>query len=247
MKINNISLSEWSFLSHKTPKDLIRVGSIHDGGYVTSQKAVLASEFLLSGGISFNPEFELDFHHINPNSDMILIDGSISPLHFLLGPFVRKFTGKSFTRALLRTGEYFYIKRRSRFLKEYITKKKNISYFLKKFVKTGAKGYLKLDIEGSEWELLQDIVNYQDCFTAISIEFHDVPSNIKELEKFVRQLDLKIAFIEINSGAGFLNGMPKLLEISFIRPEYLNEENEVLNLHLRRPIQLGESACIPTF
>ena len=247
MKVNRISLQEWSFLAYETPKNLIRIGSAEDGGYVTSKKAIVASEYLLSGGISFNPEFEIDFYHINPKSKMVLIDGSITNLHFLLGPFVRKLMGKSFTRALLRTGEFFYIKRRSTFIKEFINDEKNISWFLKHFSEK-AKGYLKLDIEGSEWILLTDILKNQDCFNGISIEFHDVPSNIKYLENFVSQLDHKIVFIEINGGAGFENGMPKVLEISFLKPDFIENENDIQYLHLRRPYKQQEKdAYIPVF
>lgn len=233
--MNEIHIKQWKFLKHETPNNLVRVGSINDGGYVTSIDAIRDSAFLISGGISFNTEFEIDFYNINPKALMILIDGSISPIYFILGPIFRKLRGQSFTRAFLRTGQYFFIRKRAKMLKKYISKKKNISYFLEKHTSHGTFGYLKLDIEGSEWEILEDIISCQHIFTGMSIEFHDVPEHINELKSFITKLQHEIIFVEINDVAGFQDGMPKLLEISFLQTKYLARKQSRFNFHLRRP------------
>ena len=50
----------------------------------------------------------------------------------------------------------------------------NIS--LDEILKSGLKAphYLKVDIEASEYRILDDIIKHQNTFSGIAIEFHDV-------------------------------------------------------------------------
>ena len=48
--------------------ELVRLGSAHDGGYVTPKQTILSSELLVSLGISDNWDFEKDFVKISKES-----------------------------------------------------------------------------------------------------------------------------------------------------------------------------------
>lgn len=121
-----------------------RYGSKGDGGYVVAKKAIEKSNFLISGGIESNNEFEIDLAKLGIFG--VQIDNSID-----LPPKFHK--NLEFIKATL--GDLSEI---------------DINNLVNKFPKNKS-GILKLDIEGSEYSVLKDVDNY-NRFNAIIIELH---------------------------------------------------------------------------
>ena len=95
---------------------------------------------------------------------------------------------------------------------------------IKEFTKD-EKIFLKIDIEGDEYRLIDDVINLSKRFTGIIIEFHNADLNLNKIINFVDKLDLKLVHTHINN-AGPLNKNfePTLIECSFAsNPEILGE------------------------
>lgn len=77
--------------------------------------------------------------------------------------------------------------------------------------------YLKIDIEGSEYRLLNTIVKYQNKITGIVMEFHDCDLHQNKIKKFIDQLDLNLVHIHANNwGPLELDTyFPTVLELTF--------------------------------
>ena len=79
--------------------------------------------------------------------------------------------------------------------------------------------FLKMDIEGAEYELLDLIVQSQDNVAGIAIEFHEPLSNIEVICRFALQLNLRVTNVHVNNclPKGEHNNTEPSIEISFSR------------------------------
>ena len=59
--------------------------------------------------------------------------------------------------------------------------------------------FLKIDIEGDEYQLLEYILQYKNKLSGIAIEFHRVDLNVKKIDKFIKDLGFYITNIHINN------------------------------------------------
>ena len=87
---------------------------------------------------------------------------------------------------------------------------KNIAIENKKMI-------LKLDIEGSEYDLLDEIALNFDLFNCMIFEFHDLDSKNADLYKFLKKCkdSFDMIYLGINPSGGFSEcGQPKVIEIT---------------------------------
>ena len=61
--------------------------------------------------------------------------------------------------------------------------------------------FLKIDIEGSEYRILEEIILNSKIINGIAIEFHDADINIDKIVNFVDRLELKLVHIHPNNFA----------------------------------------------
>ena len=92
------------------------------------------------------------------------------------------------------------------------------------------KIFLKIDIEGDEYSLLDSLIRYQDRFTSLVIEFHNLDkNNYQILEEFIQKFNLTLSHTHINIAGGFNDdGMPKVIELTFVKN--LKKEKKVEKL-----------------
>ncbi len=103
-------------------------------------------------------------------------------------------------------------------LKEIIKKNENINTPL----------FLKIDIEGSEYRVLPDIINYKNQIEAIIIEFHDVDLHLEKIVKFVKDLDFKITHIHGNNYERTVNNLPLVMEVTLEKnPDFKDEFSDL--------------------
>ena len=81
------------------------------------------------------------------------------------------------------------------------------------------KIFLKIDIEGEEYSLLDSLIRYQYRFTSLVIEFHNLDkNNYQILEEFIQKFNLTLSHTHINIAGGFNDdGMPKVIELTFVK------------------------------
>ena len=79
--------------------------------------------------------------------------------------------------------------------------------------------FLKIDIEGSEYRILDEILKNQNKFCGLVIEFHNADLNKKIIIEFIKNLKMNLVHIHGNNvgNKSFLdkNGNPTLIEMTF--------------------------------
>lgn len=219
--------------------DLVRFGKDNDGGYLISKKSISDSETLISAGISWDFSFENEYIQKTKNK-ILCFDHTINVKHHLF-TWIAIFLNRIFTFSKIYKikSAFGNILKPIKFLK--FIKNPNVIYnyiglglgdkrymelkeVIKEFTKE-EKIFLKIDIEGDEYRLIDDVINLSKRFTGIIIEFHNADLNLNKIINFVDKLDLKLVHTHINN-AGPLNKNfePTLIECSFAsNPEILGE------------------------
>ena len=76
---------------------------------------------------------------------------------------------------------------------------------------------LKIDIEGDEYKVLEDVKNVETHLDHLIIEFHHVKKNLSTIEMFVKKNKLlKLIHIHGNNYSPVRKGIPDTLEMTFV-------------------------------
>ena len=208
-----------------TKATAFRFGSIDDGGYFISPKNVFEADILLSGGISSNTEFEYDMFRYNKNLQIVMVDPTVSKMKLLTKSVIRIFFGKKEKlRYCVNTLVFIMMLRSGRVwhIKKWLSSKTGIFDCIneKKLNFENKKILLKLDIEGSEYDLLEEIVNHIHFFNCMIFEFHNLDERHPEFYDFLKKCSIHfdIIYLEVNPSGGFSkSGQPKVVELSLER------------------------------
>lgn len=212
-----------SFLKFKSASDLVRVGRDFDGGYLISQSDIDASEYLIGMGINDDWSFERDFLKIK-EMPLVAYDASISKTIFL------KKIIKSFFRIDNPTILLHWIKVYSSY-KTFFTGNRS---HIKKFVGLNASGlhcsmnevlkkaasnklFIKIDIDCSEYRILETLIKNKEKICGIAIEFHDCDTRLNEIKNFVENIGLNLVHVHANNWAPIRtdDSLPTVLELTF--------------------------------
>ena len=84
----------------------------------------------------------------------------------------------------------------------------------------------KIDIEGSEYRILQELIEIQDSICALIIEFHDIDLHLEKIIYFTKEFDLTLTHIHPNNyGEKDKNGNPTVVELTFERNPTANSND----------------------
>ena len=101
--------------------------------------------------------------------------------------------------------------------------------------------FIKIDIEGDEYQLLNDIIKHKNKIIGLSIEFHSFDQKIEKILNFIKYLDYKITNVHINNFAKYgknliasvveitLEKNPKIIKYSYLKESSLNQKNNIYN------------------
>jgi hypothetical protein len=218
------------FFHYYTGNDLIRVGRIHDGGYLISKADIDKSDLLISLGISDDWSFERDFIKYK-KVPLFAYDYSISKKHFLKNIIISTLKIYKINDLLSWPRNIFHsIKLFFSYLTFFTGNKKHI----KKFVALDTKGvnlsicqifdtlkssniFLKIDIEGSEYRILDTLSEYSNSLTGMAIEFHDCDLHLDKIKKFIKNINLNLVHIHANNFGDIAtrDKLPLTLELTF--------------------------------
>ena len=186
---------------------------------MVGRDTVLKSDTLVSFGIKDDWSFEKDFKNINLRARVLCYDDK-PILKYLLKKLIIDII---FLFSHLNLNKIFIlIKKIIYFLKDkkkltFI--KKKISYGdLKEIVKDIKSDtiFLKIDIEGFEYRILEEILLYQKKFTGIIIEFHDIDYHKDLIKNFINKLNMNLVHIHPNNNSLIdYNNDPTCVEITF--------------------------------
>ncbi|MEN9337593.1 MAG: hypothetical protein RLZZ500_2580 [Bacteroidota bacterium] len=205
-------------------KYLAKLGGYIDGSYIVDYRSVLSSKYLISGGVGSNVRFESDFRLINKEVKIVFVDPTTSIIRMFIRSIYHFF--KRSQNGFYSLGElfnYFDVKKHATHKYKYLGKQYTINTVCQELSITD-RFFLKLDIEGFEYELLDSILDLKDKIEGICIEFHDLnkKDNVDMLETFVRKLDFNIIGVCINELAISDSGVPHIIEISFSPKKEIN-------------------------
>jgi hypothetical protein len=212
---------------------LIRLGRNHDGGYVVPKVCLKSSQYLLAGGYGNDFSFERAFLSLSRSNQVHLYDYSISfPI------LIRDLIKGSFKKLLGRPdyGFKYHLRNIFQFFK---LKTSSILYFNSKLesdslnhgvdIPAAIRGFrcplvdnsifCKLDIEGSEYELIDGLSESSSFISGLVIEFHDIENRYEQLISALSKLrrDFYLVHNHPNNYAGVgENGIPRVLEITFV-------------------------------
>ena len=216
--------------------DLTRLGQDNDGGYLVEKKSIENSKSLITLGLGYDWSFEKDYYNFTKNPifcyDHTVNYSSVKRLcrKYLVSYFFRIFKPK-------------YVLKKN-FFKNLI---KNIFLYkdYKKFFSKNAKHietrigsgnggtkldkiledkknifpiFLKIDIEGSEYRIFNEILKYQENFTGLAIELHDVDLHLDKIKIFIDNLKMELVHIHPQNPAFVTeNNIPTQLELTFAK------------------------------
>jgi len=196
--------------------DLVRLGKIYDGGYLVNKQDVINSQCLLSFGIGSDFSFEEQFHKLN-NCPVIAYDDS--------DEVTKNVSYNSFFN-----GE-----------NKHINQKVSVSDIQTILDSCPKNTFLKCDIEGGEYQLLDELIRYSGKFIGMVFEFHDVHKyeNYNDLSCFISKVKLNLVHVHINNYMYYKVGegpeqqnIPDVFELVFSASENLSWEKHVRLPHL---------------
>ena len=81
--------------------------------------------------------------------------------------------------------------------------------------------FFKIDIEGNEYRILDQLIKYQQYTTGLVIEFHNCDLHKELIKNFIKNYELQLVHIHVNNWA-LINkdNFPSSIEISFSPKEF---------------------------
>ncbi len=214
-----------SFLKPLYETDLIRLGGIADGGYIIPEKSVKMTEILYSFGLSTDWSFEeAIYKEIKPK--IYCYDHTVSWKTFF----------KSFTEYPQIIFHYFkyknFFNNKDRFhIKKRISPKgsynyshdENITEDINSIINLAKERsiMLKIDIEGDEYRILEQIKKNSHLFNCLIIEFHNVDLHLDKISNFINKFDLQLVHLHVNNWSMISPvDVPRALELTFSPQEF---------------------------
>ena len=216
---------------HLENDHLTRIGPKFDGGYVIAKDSIYQTDTVITCGLNDDWEFEKNFFKKNKNCKIIAFDHTVD----------KQFWIKRFKKDI----KHFFLLKKIKLRKiigifkylDYIDffKDNNKHYIIKigtqyvehkettitKIFENRTKVFLKIDIEGDEYKILDEIIDISKQINSLVIEFHNIHEHMNLIEKFIKNNKiLKLIHIHANNFAGINNeGDPNVLELTFLNIE----------------------------
>jgi len=224
---------------HISKSNLIRIGPKTDGGYVIDKRILSKTDILITCGLNDDWEFEKSFLKKNKNSKIFAYDHTVTK-EFWLSRFKKDIISLLLLKKLkiykiLDVFKYinyllFFRGYKRHFEKKIVFKKKNNKETtIPKIFNNRNKIVLKVDIEGDEYKILNDIKKNSKKIVFLLIEFHEIHKNLRKIKNFISKSDLKIIHIHANNYGGTdKNGIPKVIELSMLNSKKI-KINKILS------------------
>ena len=216
-------------------EQLARIGSANDGGYVVPLSAVKAAGALLSFGLSHDWTFERDFKKHNAGAAIHCYDHTVSlrtAFEYSIGQLMR-FVLQFRTRALRKIFtwiDYLFFFRgdkihfRQRIWRDNQDNSATVDDAFGR-LSAGCPVFVKIDIEGSEYRILDDVLRHSPDIVAIAIEFHDVDILSERFLSLVEKIKRDFYIVHIhgnNMGGAAPSGFPIAPEITFLNKRFFS-------------------------
>lgn len=212
-------------LTPNVTSHLVRLGDDFDGGYVIDKRSVEAADLMIALGVGDSWGFEADCLKLKP-MPLEAYDGTVGSGYYV----------SEFAKSLVVFFNHKFVRRRWAIMRGYFDFFKADRHHHSKLVGMNQppdflsleevfkahgvgpdkKVFLKIDIEGWEYRLLDTLIAYRKHITGLAIEFHDFDLHQDRVVKFAKDFGLNIAHIHCNNCAPIAaDGTPLVIEMSF--------------------------------
>lgn len=220
-----------NILKPKFQAEMIRVGGDSDGAYLVGINSIIQAKNLISYGIHDDWRFEKNFHTLNKSCNLSLYD-DVLDFSFLVIKLLKQlvkfflFKKNYLGRSIKNIFSYFF------FCRGIYNKKKIKGSDVLSNEKL-SEIFFKIDIEGSEYELLNNLIIIQDKIVGLVIEFHDLDKNIQKVINFIKNFKLDLIHIHPNNfGVLDKNLDPTVIELTF------EKNSNIISLNYIHPNKL---------
>jgi len=211
--------------------DMVRIGRDHDGGYVLPKILVEEADSLLSLGVYNDWSFEGDFQRLKPALPIDCYDHTIGSKRFKREAWVetlrlaalRGSIGETRARwAIARSYESFFRSSVRHFAKKITNRpasERETDLTSALNLLGGTKTLLKMDIEGSEYRMIDQLLVNANRIVGACIEFHDIEPLRLVFDHAIDRLLEEYAIVHVhanNFGQVADDGLPDVLEITFV-------------------------------
>ena len=216
---------------------LLRLGRKADGGYVVDENIIVDSNILISFGLGDNWSFEVDLFKKNKDIQIHIYDHTVG-----VWPYVVSFF-KCFRRFMTLRVNYNTMAKSYKILLGFIKflNLKNIFFYKEKIacpvkeknevdldlvfsrIKDKEKIILKIDIEGDEFSLIDQIIKNHHRINVLIFEFHWLDKNEQIFLNAINKLKNYFDIIHIHGNNHCdknINGLPIALEITMNNIKY---------------------------
>lgn len=207
-------------LKPKKKVNLKRIGGKNDGGYLLNINDIKSSSFFYSFGLGLDWSFEENIFRIkkkqNTNFRISMFDHTIGK-YFWFKSFII-----SFVELLRFKKKIFYYSKKYLQLKSFLMNKQCFLYNLmvnpinldhaniyklkvtdldQIFIEKNKSrdSFIKIDIEGAEYRILDQLIKYNDRFYGCIIEFHDIDLNLEKIKIFIEKFKLDLIHTHVNN------------------------------------------------
>ena len=232
---------KYNFFKPLKNNNLIRLGRKADGGYVVDKDIVEKTNFLITFGMGPDWSFELDYIKLNHKINIFMYDYTVSSAPYL------KEIWKYSRRFITFRAKAKDVKDRINYLINYLKffKLKNVNFFSEKItypikdkidtdiekvfsrIPSKENVILKSDIEGSEFEVIDEISKFSSRIKMLIFEFHWLDKNEEIFLRSIKKLqkDFDVVHIHGNNHCEKLStGLPITLEMTLVNKNIKSNE-----------------------
>ena len=251
--------SEYNFLIPYKVKKLIRFGRKFDGGYLVCSDAIKEIENLITLGVGDDISFEIDLEKNNSLKIVHMYDYTVN--HFLFIKIIFKYFRRLLTFRTKINNFSYSIMNYINFIK--FNKKKNVFLYKQRVVDKikdkidinlnnifdkiqSNKNLLKIDIEGNEYSIIEQINQNSSNIKMLIIEFHFIRSKKNLFTNSVKKLlnNFDIIHLHANNYFNLENNDTffEVLEITFVN-KTINKYKKDFRYNF--PIEDLDFECFP--
>lgn len=196
--------------------DLVRLGKDHDGGYLVNSRDIDKTQQLVSFGMGEDWSFEEHFCH-RQNCSLSVYDGNVNPEKF------RNFQAyQSFFTA------------NKQHLRQNIGLGKN-SAAIENTISEPLT-FLKCDIEGNEYDILDHLISLRQNFSGMIIEFHMIndKKNYNKMTNFIAKISMPLVHLHVNNYFYYKTNntaVPDILELTFTSSDNISVDPDLTLPH----------------
>ena len=243
--MNNRILKLPIFLKPEYETKLIRIGKDNDGGYLISEESLKSTKILQSFGVSDDWSFEEDLYN-KTKSKVFAYDPSVNWKFWTKKLFsdLKKiffFEKKTFKEIMsiflyIKYKKFFNNKDKFHVQKIIAPNRTTILGFKKEQITdlndlmndaNEKNTFFKIDIEGSEYRILDQLIKYQKYMTGLVIEFHNCDLHQESIKNFINNFELQLVHVHVNNWALInKNNLPSAIEITFSPKEFNSKIND---------------------